>query len=1129
MPVCAVCGEESPERARFCLACGAQFGAPSQLHEERKVVTVLFADLVGFTRRSEAMDVEDVRGTLQPYHQLLRRELERFGGTVEKFIGDAVMALFGAPTANEDDPERAVRAALAIQDAVARLRDGNELLDLHVRIGVNTGEALVALGANPQAGEGMASGDVVNTAARLQSAAPVDGVLVGEITYRATSRTIEYRAADAVIAKGKSERVPAWVAKHARPRLGGDVRQMPSTPLVGREQEVRLLWEAFERARTERTPQLVTLIGVPGIGKSRLVWELFRRVGDDPDSTAWRQGRSLPYGDGVVFWALSEMVKAQAGVLDSDSAEVAGEKLHDAVRGLIPDDRSRGWIEGHVRPLLGLGVGAEPTGDRAEAFAAWRQLIEAIAERRPTILVFDDLHWADDALLDFVDHLVEWASGVPLLVVGTARPELFERRKAFGAGTSSAVRISLSALSEDETTRLLSALLEDAVLPAETQAALLGRAEGNPLYAEEYVRMLIDRRVLVRDGRHWRLEPGASVPLPESVQGITAARLDALQRDEKSVLQAAAVVGKAAWLSAVEAVAGVSRWQAEQALHRLERKEFLRRERRSSVKDETEYAFRHILIRDVAYSQIPRAERARKHEQAAEWIESLAERDDGSELLTHQLAYHYLAALEARRTAGQPPDWLVERTRVAVRFAGERALSLHAYASAIRHFTDALGMWPDDDPERSLLLFGLGKAWFYAQPSFPTALTEAKDALLSSGDSERAAEAGFMLSVSFEEAGDPVEARQHIEHAARVLETAPDSSAKARVLCHLGCLLLLNDRDYPRGVALNRQAAGMSQVLGLPEIGANAAMWVGIGRILQGDPDGIDDLWQSVDLASQTQSADALPPYANVSEWLFSMGDLAGAHRLADEALNRANHLGKGAWGRSIGALHLQHLYCTGRWADARTEADMLLSSTSEEPASTSDIQVRVVRGLLRRATADDESRSSEDFRAAADLARHVGRPELMILALPYHATSLVHGGRTEDARAVMREFLHVWRGEPWNQWALAEAAYVASLLDLEREFLEVGGRSRVPTPWLDAATAIVRGDLQHAATVFADIGSLPDEAFIRMHAGRQLIQLGFPDRGAAELEKALGFWKHVDAWAYAREAEALLTQAAPA
>ena len=389
------------------------------MRRERKVVTVLFADLVGFTARAESLDPEDVEAILRPYHERLRFELEQRGGTVEKFVGDAVMAVFGAPVAHEDDPERAVRAALAIRDGI--LDDGK----LDVRVALNTGEALVNVDARPDAGEGMVAGDVVNTTSRLQSGAPTNGILVGESTYRATQQTIEYREHEPVEAKGKAEPIPVWEAVQARARVGVELRA-PATPLVGRGRERELIVGAFERVRVERATQLLTIVGVPGIGKSRLVAELYGELERAPEITQWRRGRSLPYGEGGAFWAFAEMVKAEAGVLESDAAADAERKLAESVAALVPDGDAA-WLESRLRPLVGLEAAG---GARDESFAAWRRFVEALAERRPTVMVFEDLHWADDDLLDFVDELADWIEGVPLLIAATARPELLEAVRA---------------------------------------------------------------------------------------------------------------------------------------------------------------------------------------------------------------------------------------------------------------------------------------------------------------------------------------------------------------------------------------------------------------------------------------------------------------------------------------------------------------------------------------------------------------------------------------------------------------------------------------------------------------------------------------------------------------------------
>ena len=695
MSVCPSCGHGNQAGAKFCSECGAALVTAEPLvREERKVVTVLFADLVGFTSRAEQLDPEDVRAVLSPFYARLRTELERFGGTVEKFIGDAVMALFGAPAAHEDDPERAVRAALAIRDWV------REEEQVQVRIAVHTGEALIMLGARPEHGEGMAAGDVVNTAARLQAAAPVNGVLVGQRIFRQTRAVIEYRPAPSVAAKGKREPVPVWEAVQARARLGVDVPHQARTALVGRDRELGVLRDALDRVRAERAPQLVTLVGVPGIGKSRLVYELWQVAEAEPELISWRQGRSLPYGEGVSFWALAEMVKAQAGIMEDDSSDQARAKLAATAADVLGGVPEAGWVARHLGALAGLGGdGVSAGGDRSEAFAAWRQFVEALAEARPLALVFEDLHWADDGLLDFVDYLADWAGGVPLLVVGTARPELLARRPGWGGGKPNAITLSLAPLSEEDTARLVGSLLGLPVLDAGRQTALLARSGGNPLYAEQYVQMLAEQGA------------GQQLPVPESVQGIIAARLDLLAPADKRLLQDAAVVGKVFWPGAVAALGGPGRDELEQCLHGLERRQFVRRERRSSVAGQTQYAFTHVLVRDVAYGQIPRAARAGKHAAAAGWIESLGRPEDHAEMLAH----HYLSALDLARAANQDTADLAPRARAALRAAGDRAVALNAFAAAAGYYRAALALWPQDvHQQRAGLLRLLGTALYEA-------------------------------------------------------------------------------------------------------------------------------------------------------------------------------------------------------------------------------------------------------------------------------------------------------------------------------------------------------------------------------------------------------------------------------
>ena len=441
MPRCAVCGQDNPGGFRFCGACGASLAGPARAPaEERRLVTVLFCDLVGFTARSDQADPEDVGALLRPYHGRLRAEIERRGGTLDKFIGDGVMAVFGAPVAHEDDPERAVRCALGMLAAIEELNQAHPSLDLAIRIGITTGEALVRLGPDQQS-EGVV-GDVVNTASRLEGVAPAGGVVVGEATFRATRRLFDYQELGAVQVKGKADPVPIWRLEGPRGRTG--VEPEAGTPLVGRQAELRLLEGAWLEAVRTATPRLVTVTGVPGVGKSRLVRELATVLDERPELVDWRQGRCLPYGDGITFWALGEIVKAQAGILESDPPAEVSAKLDAAVAALVADPADAEWLKARIAPLLGIAGPDGVKAERAELFAAWRRFAEAIAAARPLVLVVEDLHWADPAMLEFLEHLCASAAGVGLLVVVTARPELFERQPAWGAGVPGATTVAVT-------------------------------------------------------------------------------------------------------------------------------------------------------------------------------------------------------------------------------------------------------------------------------------------------------------------------------------------------------------------------------------------------------------------------------------------------------------------------------------------------------------------------------------------------------------------------------------------------------------------------------------------------------------------------------------------------------------
>jgi class 3 adenylate cyclase/tetratricopeptide (TPR) repeat protein len=1103
--VCPNCGQENRAEARFCDTCGAVLKeAPTSAREERKVVTVLFCDLVGFTSRAEQLDPEDVRGLLQPYHARLKSELERFGGTVEKFIGDAAMAVFGAPVVHEDDAERAVRAALVIRDWASD--EGIE-----VRIAVNTGEALVSVDARAEAGEAMVAGDVVNTAARVQSAAPVNGILVGETTWRATERSIEYRESKLVAAKGKRAPVPVWEAVQARARVGVELVGR-AVPLVGRERELELLAAALDRARREHEPQLATLVGVPGIGKSRLVAELFGLVEQDAELITWRRGRSLPYGEATPLFAFAEMVKAQAGILDTDKADDAAGKLRQATSELLGDEA--GWVTERLRPLVGLETGGIAGGDaRAQSFAAWRQFVEALAEESPTVLVFEDLHWADDDLLDFVDHIIDWASDVALLVVATARPELVERRPGWGGGKRNALTISLGPLAETETARLLAALLGRAVLPAETQTALLARAAGNPLYAEQFAAMVAER--------------SDSAGVPETLQGIIAARLDALAAEDKRLLQAAAVFGRQFWLGAVVAVEGVERSEAEERLHALQRKEFVRRERRSSVAGETEFTFAHLLVRDVAYGQIPRAQRIEKHRAAAEWIESLA--PDRSEDRADMLAHHYLAALElAEATAGDTAEF-TESARRALRDAAERALSLGAFPAAGRLYARALELWPEHDEDRPVAVLRQAEAIFYAlgRPDVD-ALLQAAAALTDRGESALAAKAEIIAAVTFWWAGKGDETEAHAWRALELVRDAPSSPEKATVLVERARLLMVGSREE-EALAIGREGLEMAEKLGLDNVVASVLITIGAARFLLGDANrGAIDLERGVELAVQIKAAQQIQRgHVNLAELRRLHGHLSEAAQHYRAARPFGEQYGEPYGLRWLDTADCEMDYLAGEWASAEARATAFIAEAEAGAPYYTENTARSVRAEIRWARGDVAG-ALEDAEAGLRSSREIHDAQALGPSLATLARLLVHEGRTEEATPLVDELLALagdHGGFPHFFWIVDSARLARDTGRLDAWWTRASNEPR--SPYVEIGEAVARGDDAAAAELFAAKGHVTEAAYAHLRAAETLAGEGRRADAKEHARSALEFYASVGASAYVRRGESLLAVSA--
>jgi class 3 adenylate cyclase len=1089
MPACGHCGASNPSEARLCWSCGTLLPAADRPGgEERRVVTVLFVDLVDFTGISTRLDPEDLRRVQAPYFHRVRTELERFGGHVEKYIGDAVMALFGAPVAYGDDAERAVLAGFAIRRVIGELND-EEDLDLKVRIAVNTGEAFVDLGARTEAGEGMAAGDVVVTSFRLQQAAPVGEIVVGEATYRATQRGIEYVELEPVSAKGKQERLRAWKAVAVN-----EPAARPAARLVGRDAELLQL-RSLVGSDELQTPRLVTLIGGAGVGKSRLLWELRRSLEEGADEVVWRQGRCLGYGSGVSFSAFAELVKSHAGILESDAAETVGEKLGATVAALVRDEAARGWTEAYLRPLVGLEGAERLSGDRrGEAFSAWRHFVESIATSGRVVLAFEDLQWADDGLLDFIEYLHRWSVEVPLSIVCTSRPELSERRTMWPGV------VQVEPLSVEDTTALVDALLGSTALRPELRDALLVRAAGNPLYAEEFVRMFQERR------------NDEDFQLPETVQALISGRLDTLHPQAKEIVRDAAVVGHGFWVGALAHVSGLHREQIERRLGELQWKELMRPHPTSAVAEESQYAFWHVLVRDVAYAQIPRAARVEKHRLTAEWIESLA---PGRADLTELLAHHYSSALEYARLSRQDTAELVERARIALRDAGDRALTVFAYPAAARFFCDALELWPADDPARPRLLFSLGKALFWSERGGADQLVRARDALVGAGDLELASQADVLLSRLAIAAGDPERASLHAAAAVALLRDAPSSPEQAEAVSNLAAVHAV--RGEPEGaLEASGEALALAEALSLDEIRAESLTFRGHARILDGDEGGIADLELAVEVAEEASAPAIVRSCANLATSLVELGQLERAWVVYERGRTAAERFGDALGMHWLAAERPYELYWRGEWDEALAAAELLLR---EQDAGYGGYAGSSVRAWIRLARGDLAG-ALEDSATALGFARRANDAAALCPSLALRARVLAEAGRREEAIPIADEAVSAASGR-----GILLSFWTADLADALHELDRAHGlpvRANGTSRWLVAAHHVLAGSHADAAAAYAAIGARPEEAKSRLRASRALATSGDHAAATGELLRARAFYARVGAEAYVGARESI-------
>ncbi len=1019
---CPSCSTPYQPGDLFCAECGTRLGeaeaaAPATPAAERRLVSVLFADLVGFTTLSESRDAEEVRELLSAYFDSCRRIVERYGGMIEKFIGDAVMAVWGTPVAQEDDAERAVRAALELVVAVPELDPS-----LSARAGVLTGEAAVTLGAE---GEGMVAGDLVNTTSRIQSVAEAGTVLVGESTKRAADAAIAYESAGVHELRGKAEPVPLWQALRVTAGRAGALRGVGlEPPFVGRDGELRLVKELFHASAQERKAQLVTVVGIAGIGKSRLAWELEKYLDGLADQVLWHRGRCLAYGEGVAYWALAEMVRMRARISEEEGTEQALAKLRVTLGENVADPEERLWLEPRLAHLLGLAERTAP--DREDLFSAWRLFFERLAEQSPVGLVFEDLQWADAALLDFVEHLLDWSRSHPIFVLALTRPELSDRRAGFGAGGRKAATLALEPLSMQAMEELLDGLVPG--LPTDLRGQILDRAEGVPLYAVETVRMLLDRGLLERDGDAYRLTGEVeALEVPETLHALVAARLDGLSPDERRVLQDAAVLGKSFTRTGLSALSGLGKEELEPILAGLVRKEIFSVQADPRSPERGQYAFLQDLLKRVAYDTLARKERKARHLAAAAHLEQAW--GSSEQEVVEVVAAHYLDAYRAAPDAEDAAE-IKTKARERLALAGERASSLAAAEEAQHYFQQAAELC-DDRQDEALLLEQAGTMAMQAgRLDEAIALFERTIVLLQEVKATHpAARVSARLGFALHQAGDIGAGVERAEEALRVLaDDEPDADLAAlaaevaRLRYFLGELELA-ERQVDRALEI-------AESLGLPEVLVEALntkhlVLDSLGRY----EESLALIRHAYAIAREHElGRSLLRAQYNLSHEMASRDRLNDSRQIDMDGLELCRRRGDRSWE----ALFLNHLasrlLLLGEWDEMlrfAAEAKELTPRTAILDLLVVLPWFHVLRGEL-----DDARRELED---------HIGDRETddlqaRMIHLLAQAIVLRAEGRADRALTVAQEALsaggRMGVRHPFWKWALVEA--VEAAFDLE-------------------------------------------------------------------------------------------------
>jgi class 3 adenylate cyclase/tetratricopeptide (TPR) repeat protein len=935
---CPNCGAPAAPDARFCSSCGTAFDdAASAPGAERKLVTVLFADVTGSTTLGEQLDPERLRSVMDEYFGAMRAEIEAEGGTVEKFIGDAVMAAFGVPTAHEDDPARAMRAGLRM---LARLPDVNRSLEashdvsLQIRIGVHTGEVLATV--DPQPGEAMVTGDAVNAAARLQSSAEPGEILASARTVQA-ARGFAVEDRGPLELKGKQERVRAFAVLE---ETGGPTRGLPGfhAPMVGRDTELDVLRSVYERAEHEARPHLVTIYGEAGVGKSRLTREFLSWVGarDRPPITL--VGRCLPYGDGITYWPLAEILKSYASILDSDPTDLAIEKVRKAGRDLLTQEFSPDPARATAALAYTIGLQDpdvsfathDPKDVRAEVHAAWRSFFTALSAREPVVAVIEDIHWADPALLDLLEELADRALGAVVFLC-PSRPELAATRAGWGGGRRNTSSVALDPLTAEESHQLIRLLLAVDDLPPSVHDRMLERAEGNPFFLEEIIRRLVDGGLIQHIDDRWRATEGIEqVEIPDTVQAVLAARIDLLEPTDKRIAQAAAVVGRVFWLGPVADLTGVGATELDEALRRLEDRELVLSRPGSSLAGQPEYIFKHVLTRDVAYESLPRKERPRAHTAVGRWLEGTA--GDRSVEFAEVLAYHYGTAAALERDAGAVDPDLRSSALEWLQRASEDARRRYVVKKAERLAEEALG-FATEPLERVGALATLGEAFFtdyvgdlawryFREAAVLRSTIAPPDGRLVAYLSARACDVTIRWPGSMSTLPTEAEVRELLELG---FANAPagDSEERVRLLgVRAGWLFTfpLAEGDGPAAyVAAGIEAAEMALRLDLPNLASGVLDNAASAWSATGDYSKMLPLWERRgEVIPRVTDAFEIGDYWAMGAWMyFAVADYPAAMRCVDAGLDAIESIGASNLDVHINAWKAATLHRTGRWDEA--------------------------------------------------------------------------------------------------------------------------------------------------------------------------------------------------------------------